>query len=292
MRFDYVRGARMALSVIGVLAVCATAAAQPPDLFFVPGRNVNTLGPSPSGPNPGLAGNPKQKQRNEDSCDVSPQNPWVVLCANNDYRGIELFGDSWIGLSMSSDGARTWRDRLLDGFPSAPAGIGAADPVVRTVPGLGLVAYITLSRTDGRGTLSLALLQERNKENGEPYQFFQTRVIGNGTPGRFHDKPAMIAVLDPGVGTLNVGGRQVPKGTVHFSYAMFPGNDNNSGSQIYHTYSRDYGLTWSSPKKLSESLGTNQGVDLAVDDATNTVVATWRQLADTNQADSHRGRAL
>lgn len=279
-------GTWLVLSVSAVLAGGATAAAQTPDLFFVPGRNVNTLGPAPNGPNPALAGNPKHKQRNEDSCDVSPTNPWVVLCANNDYRGIELFGDSWIGLSMSTDGTRTWRDRLLDGFPSAPAGIGAADPVVRTVPGLGLVAYITLSRSDGRGTLSLALLYERNKENGEPYQFFQTRLIGNGTPGRFNDKPAMLAVVDPGVGTISVGGRQVPKGTIHFSYSLFPGNDNNSSSQIYHTYSRDYGLTWSNPKKLSESLGINQGADLAMDDATSTIVATWRQVADTNQADS------
>jgi hypothetical protein len=247
---------------------------------------VNTLGPVPAGANPNLAGNPKHKQRNEDSCDVSPQNPWVVLCANNDYRGIEVFGDSWIGLSTSIDGARTWRDRLLDGFPASPAGIGAADPVVRTVPSLGLVAYITLSRSDGRGTLSLAVLHERNKENGEPYQFYQTRVIGSGTPGRFSDKPAMIAVLDPAGGTLTVGGRSIPKGTVHFAYSLFPGNDNNSSSQIFHLFSRDYGLTWSNPKKLSESLGINQGVDLAVDDATNTIVATWRQIADTNQTDA------
>jgi hypothetical protein len=286
VRFECFSGARLALSALGVFAVCTTAAAQPSDLFFVPGRNVNTLGPSPGGPNPALAGNPKHKQRNESSCDVSPQNASVVLCANNDYRGIELFGDSWIGLSMSTDGTRTWRDRLLDGFPSTPAGIGAADPVVRTVPGLGLVSYITLSRSDGRGTLSLALLHERNKENGEPYQFFQTRLIGNGTPGRFNDKPAMLAIVDPGVGTISVGGRQVPKGTVHFSYSLFPGNDNNSSSQIYHTYSSDYGLTWSSPKKLSESLGINQGVDLAVNDATNAMVAIWRQVADTNQADA------
>ena len=270
-----------------LLALSAVQArAQTPDVFFVTGRNVNTLGPTPPSPNTSLAGNPKHKQRNEDSCDVSPQNPWVVLCANNDYRGIEVFGDSWIGLSMSNDGARTWRDRLLDGFPTTPKGIGAADPVVRTVPGLGLVSYITLSRADGRGTLALALLLERNKENGEPYEFYQTRVIGTGTPGQFNDKPAMTTVLDPAGGTIDIRGRAIPKGTVHFAYSLFPGNDNNSSSQIYHTFSRDYGLTWSSPKKLSESLGINQGVDLAFDDATSTMIATWRQVADTNQGDS------
>ena len=188
----------MVLGAVGLFAGGIAAQSQTPELFFSPGRNVNTLGPSPGEGNPALAGNPKHKQRNEASCDVSPQNPWVVLCANNDYRGIELFGDSWIGLSMSADGARTWRDRLLDGFPASPDGIGAADPVVRTVPGLGLVSYITLSRADGRGTLSLALLHERNKENGEPYQFWQTRIIGTGTPGRFNDKPAMLARTRPG----------------------------------------------------------------------------------------------
>lgn len=280
---------RRVLLLLGAVGVCvATTAAQAPapELFFVTGRNVNTLGPAAPGPNDALAGNPKHKQRNEASCDVSPQNPWVVLCANNDYRGIEKFGDSWIGLSMSTDGARTWRDRLLNGFPSAPSGIGAADPVVRTVPGLGLISYITLSRNDGRGTLSLAVLHERNKENGEPYQWHQTRLIGNGTPGRFNDKPAMIAVLDPAGGTIDVGGRTIPRGTIHFSYSLFPGNENNSASQIYHTFSKDYGLTWSGPKKLSESLGINQGSDLAVDDASNTVIATWRQVTDGNQADA------
>ena len=190
------RGHLLVLGAHGLFASSATAQGSAPELFFVPGRNVNTLGPTPSGANGALAGNPKHKQRNESSCDVSPQNPWVILCANNDYRGVETFGDSWIGLSMSTDGARTWRDRLLDGFPAAPNGVGAADPVVRTVPGLGLVSYITLSRSDGRGTLSLALLHERNKENGEPYQFYRTRLIGTGTPGRFSDKPAMLAVLD------------------------------------------------------------------------------------------------
>ena len=249
-----------ALTLFAPAAITQTPA---PELFFVPGRNVNTLGPLPAGPNSALAGNPKHKQRNESSCDVSPQNPWVILCANNDYRGVEAFGDSWIGLSMSSDGARTWRDRLLDGFPASPNGVGAADPVVRTVPGLGLVSYITLSRSDGRGTLSLAVLHERNKENGEPYQFYQTRVIGTGTPGRFSDKPAMLAVLDGAGASIDVGGRSIPRGTIHFSYSVFPGNENNSSSQIYHTLSKDYGLTWTAPKKLSESLGINQGTDLA-----------------------------
>ena len=269
----------------GLTLAASLAYAQSSDTFFVTGRNVNTVGPTPPGANPMLAGNPTHKQRNEDSCDVSPQNPWVVLCANNDYRGIEKFGDSWIGLSMTTDGGRTWRDRLLDGFPTSPSGIGAADPVVRTVPGLGLVSYITLSRTDGRGTLSMALMLERNKENGEPYQFYQRRLIGTGTPGQFNDKPSMITSLDPAGGTINVGGRQIPKGTIHYAYSLFPGNNNNSSSQIYYTQSRDYGLSWTSPTKLSESLGINQGSDIAVDDATNTIVVSWRQVSDTNQPD-------
>jgi hypothetical protein len=54
----------------------------------------------------------------------------------------------------------------------------------------------------------------------------------------------MIAVLDTAGGTTTVGGRTIPRGTIHFGYSLFPGNENNSSSQIYHTLSRDYGLTW------------------------------------------------
>ena len=104
--------------VMAVMAgVQSDAQSQAP--FFVPGRNVNTLGPI-LGPPPGggpdpLSGNPYSKQRNEPSCDVSPYNQMVVLCAYNDYRGIPVFKDSWIGLSMTNNGGRTWFDRLLDG---------------------------------------------------------------------------------------------------------------------------------------------------------------------------------
>lgn len=276
----------MAAAVVLALASTGsqTTSAQSQNLFFLTGRNVNTVGPAPAGPNPDLVGNPRQKQRNEASCDVSPDNALVILCANNDYRGIELFGDSWIGLGQSRDGGLTWRSRLLDGFPTSPIEVGAADPVVRTVPGLGLIGYITLSGSDDRGTLSLAVLTARNKETGEPYQFLQRRVIGTGTPGRFNDKPAMTVVLDEAGGTTDVGGHAIPRGTIHYAYALFPGNENNSASQIYHLMSSDYGLTWTAPRKLSESLGTNQGVDLAV--AGTTVVAAWRMVADTNQPDA------
>ena len=273
----------VALTTAAANSTTTSAQTPSPSLFFVPGRNVNTVGPTPPGPNPDLVGNPLQKQRNEASCDVSPDNALVVLCANNDYRGIERFGDSWIGLTQSRDGGLTWRSRLLSGFPSAPSGIGAADPVVRTVPGLGLVAYITLSRTDDRGSLSLALLAARNKENGDPYEFLERRVIGTGTPGRFNDKPAMAVELSNAGGTIDVAGRTIPRATIHYAYAVFPGNENNSSSQIYHLLSEDYGRTWTSPRKLSESLGMNQGVDISV--AGTTVVAAWRQVADTNQQD-------
>lgn len=256
----------------------------PQSPFFVHGRNVNTVGPVPPGPNPLLMGNPAHKQRNEASCDVSPDNPSVILCANNDYRGIEKFNDSWIGLAMSRNASLSWTSRLLSNAPTSPQGLGAADPVVATVPGLGLVSYITLNRTTGRGNLALAVLLERNKENGEPYQELEVRQIGkDGTPGRFSDKPAMEVVLD-GTGVIDVGGRSVPRSKIYYAYAMFPGNENNSSSQIYITRTSDYGLIWTSAIKLSESLGTNQGVDVAA--VGSTVLAVWRQVADTNQSDA------
>jgi len=260
--------------------------------FFVSGRNVNTVGlsPAPGTPNPGLVGDPLFKQQNEVDCDVSPNDSRLVFCANNDYRGIEGFGDSWIGVTMSDDGGLTWKSRLHPGFPATTGtGVGAADPVVATVPGLGLVGFITISRTDNRGTLRLGRWLERNKENGERYTHLDTVVIGSGTPGRFADKPAMVAVLtSAGLagGLTTVGDRAVPSGVIHFGYAIFPGNANNSASEIYHLMSTDYGATWSNPKKLSESIGINQGIDFAVDGTGRTVVATWRRVKDTNEPDA------
>ncbi len=155
------------------------------------------------------------------------------------------------------------------------------------MPGLGLVGYITISRADDRGTLSLGRWTERNKENGDRYTFLDNAVIGSGTPGRFADKPAMVVVLSQGGlggGVTTVGDRAVPNGVIHFGYAIFPGNTNNSSSEIYHLMSADYGRTWSNPKKLSESVGINQGIDFAV--GGNTVVATWRRIKDGNEPDA------
>ncbi len=265
--------------------------------FFVSGRNVNTVGPSAAhvpGQVPAF-GDPLFKQQNEVDCDVSPNDSRLVFCANNDYRGIESFGDSWIGVTISDDGGLTWRSRLHNGYSDPPGnGVGAADPVVATVPGLGLVGYITISRLDDRGSLRLGRYLEHNKENGDRYTFLDNVVIGSGTPGRFADKPAMVVVLteaglkggvtpipDP---TAPAGVREVPSGVIHFGYAIFPGNTNNSASEIYHLMSTDYGRTWSNPKKLSESIGINQGIDIAV--GGNTVVATWRRIKDGNEPDA------
>ena len=279
----------LACGMAALAGVQSDAQSQAPP-FFVAGRNVNTLGPilDPplSGPNP-LSGNPYSKQRNEPSCDVSPYNQMVVLCAYNDYRGIPVFKDSWIGLSMTNNGGRTWFDRLLDGFPTSPVGIGAADPIVRAVPGLAVIAYITLDANRSRGTLSIAHMLEKNRENGEPYQFLNKYVVDIGNSGRFLDKPDMEVVLDPAGGTIQIGGHAIPKARVYFWYAVFTGTGpSGNGASIYNMYSDDYGQSWSNPKKLSASLGANQGVDIGVDDATGTVITTWRQIADNNQADA------
>ena len=83
----------LACAMAALAGVPSDAQSQAPP-FFVPGRNVNTLGPILTPPPPGtpdpLSGNPYGKQRNEPSCDVSPYNQLVVLCAYNDYRGIPV----------------------------------------------------------------------------------------------------------------------------------------------------------------------------------------------------------
>jgi hypothetical protein len=274
----------------GILPLAAQA--QSPGPFFVTGRNVNTVGAAEPGANPEFRGDPLHLQKNEVACGVSPNNPLRILCANNDYRGQRSFGDAWIGVSMSDDGGLTWRSLLEPTFPRTPSGIGAADPVVATAPGIAVVGYITISRSDGRGQLRLARYLERNKENGDPYVFLDSGPIGKGgTPGRFNDKPAIELTLDTagcGAGgggcTTPIAGRLFPRAVVDFGYALFPGNENNAASEIYHVRSTDYGATWSNPAKLSESVGINQGIDFASDG--QVLVAVWRRVKDVNEPDA------
>ena len=71
---------------------------------------------------------------------------------------------------------------------------------------------------------------------------------------------------------------------IHVAYANFSGNDSNDSASIIQ--STDYGQSWSSKNKLSESIALNQGVALAAN-GDSVAFAVWRQFdKNNNQADS------
>ncbi len=270
----------------------ATAVAQTGPQFGIPGPNVNIIGPTPD---PVQIPDTTFKQQNEPSCAVQPSNAQNIFCGYNDYRGVDIasIGDAWIGASMSRNGGETWTSRLVPGFPGDSASLNeafAADATAAAVPGMALLGFIAAGRdSNSTGGMYLQLWPEENKEDGAPWSYLDTLNILSGTSGQFVDKPAMLVTLSGGapVDTALPKGitRKLPPAVIHVAYANFSGNDSNDSASIYYIQSTDYGQSWSSKNKLSESIALNQGVALAANG--DSVLAVWRQFdKNNNQADS------
>ena len=265
----------------------------------IPGPNINIIGPTPDA---AMVPDDTLKQKNEPLCGVRPDEPRQIFCIYNDYRGVDkpTIGDSWIGASMSRDEGLTWLSRLVPGFPNSPDSLSqgfAADPGIAVVPGLALVSFIAANRSGNQpGGFYLQRWVELNKEDGFPWAFADTRPVTAGTAGQFKDKPAILVTLAPKTNPpaaplslqLTVGGQSVTQkvaaGEVHVAYANFTGNDPKDTSQIKYRKSSNYGNTWSTEIKLSESVALTQGVSLAANG--NTLVAIWRQY-DFNANQPH-----
>ncbi len=154
-----------------------------------------------------------------------------------------------------------------------------------------LLNFIAAERDDnGVGGIYVQRWHEVNNETGFNWQPEpESRLIDSGTAGRFIDKPYMfLNLLPPGSGTVTVSGTledgsfnsvQVPAGVVTVAYAVFVGSQQN-GTKVLVSQSSDYGITWSNPIKLTESLNLNQGVSLSA--MGNKMIAVWRQVADSN----------
>jgi hypothetical protein len=295
----------MALAVfLTALTTVAPALAGPP----VAGQSVNMV----SGKTlPG--GDPYLQRQNEPSLAVSSRNPRHLLAGANDYRTVDIpglpdaaeTGDSWLGLFKSFNGGETWQSTLIPGYPqdTSPEGTAsplkgytaAADPIVRAgTHGLFYYGGIAFNRTTDLGLLEVTtFIDLNNKENGDvatgsdPIRFAGTVVVDTGTSGQFLDKP-WLGVDVPRSGalshTFDVGGatQTVPCGNVYMAWAKFTGSHS---TKIMLSRSRDCGVTWENPTKLSESNSINQGtvISVAPDGA---VYVAWRRFAAGNDGDA------
>jgi hypothetical protein len=225
-------------------------------------RNINIIGVNPptatnAVPDPGL------KQQNEPACAMKPANPLQILCAFNDYRGVDdpSIGDAWEGYSYSINGGQTWFSDLLPGHPGDAASIGlsfAADPQVVAAPGLALISYIAADRGENAdGGLFLQRMFEVTREAGAPWvPAFAPIEVSRGSADEFIDKPYMLLHPAPaGSGTVSVTSalkdgttvtQQVPAARIFLAYTSFSGTVENADlmSKILIKVSDDYGQTW------------------------------------------------
>jgi len=269
-----------------------------------PRSNVNLIGMTPD---PEDFPDTRYRQQNEPACAIRPGNSACIICAYNDYRGVDRdigFGDAWEGVSQSCDAGDTWRSRLAPGYPGdlnavqIPAEF-AADPRLAAIPGMAIFNFIAGYRDSNVGVLAIQHWLEVNKEDADHYEPGKvTYFADEGTSGRFLDKPDMLAVLDPPSkqGTVRIVTementelgedgfitRDYPSGTLYVAYAAFTGS--NSVKVLVKT-SSDWGRTWRNKSiKLSEDQNQVSGISLtAIGDQ---VVAVWRRKGDGNDVDS------
>ena len=259
---------RRACIVLAGIFLSAVAAAQgiPDD------RNVNVIGDNP--PTGGLP-DTGLKQQNEAACSQKPSNPLHIVCAFNDYRGVDnpLIGDAWEGWSWTLNGGLTWFSDLLPGHRGDSPNLNldfAADPQVAAAPGIALISYIAANRGEnGIGGLYTHRMFERNQEDGAPWapEMLPVRAV-KGTKKKFVDKPFQLLHLAP-PGTPNIVvsstlkdgtavSQELPAARLFLGYTVFK----PTKSELMVSYSDNYGETWKT-KKLSKGKTTNQSATLA-----------------------------
>jgi len=271
-----------------------------------PRSNVNVVGMTP---NPDDFPDRRYRQQNEPACAIRPGDSACIICAYNDYRGVDLdigFGDSWQGISQSCDAGDTWLSRLAPGYPGdlnpnavpLPAEF-AADPRLAAIPGMAIFNFIAGFRDTNVGVLAIQHWLEVNKEDADYYEpGRQTYIADEGTSGRFLDKPDMVAVLDPpgkqtmisldtvmenpDLGLDGVITRDFPTGTLYVAYAVFTGSNS---VKVLVKISHDWGRTFKNQAmKLSEDQNQVSGITLTA--IGNKVLAVWRRKGDGNDLDS------
>ena len=244
--------------VLASLAITVSAFAQGiPDE-----RNINIIGVNPPTAQNGVP-DLGLKQQNEPACAMKPSNPLQILCAFNDYRGVDnpVIGDAWEGYAYSLNGGQTYFSDLLPGHPGDSPNIGlsfAADAQTVAAPGLALISYIAADRGDNaQGGLFLQRMFEVTREAGAPWAPEIGPVeVARGSADEFIDKPFMLLHPAPaGTSPVSVSSmledgtavsQDVAAARIFIAYTVFSGTveDGDLMSKILVVSSDDYGESW------------------------------------------------
>jgi hypothetical protein len=289
-------------ATIAFLAFCTAGFAQ----------NIPAVGPSVNMVS-GIRladGDPFLTKQNESTMAVSSVNPLNIMGGSNDYRLVPLSQtgipgesvnsvDAWVSRYWSTDGGRTWRSRVVPGCPlaipqcagnSALQGLTfASDPTVRSGPN-GTFFYSFIAGNRGSGASGVVAVQRWFDLNNattfsaDPFLQDKLNVIDTGTTGQLLDKPWTAADISRSWNAgktclLPTSPTPVPAFNVYVAYSNFVGQDpNNPHPQTLVATSTDCGNTFGKPKKVSQSVATNQGTVLTIDPQSGTVYLFWRQF--------------
>jgi hypothetical protein len=227
-------------------------------------------------------------RQNEPAVAIDPRDPMVVLGSSNDYCGVYNQTDAagnpvpagpiWEGYYRSEDGGANFTSSLVPGYPddASPYGLlakqqvrtaSAGDPVIAW-DGEGRAFFGAESSDDPAGTPKtfgdvwvarfVPASGEAAGDHPDGKAYAGTTVVAHGSSapnllGKFNDKTAIEA-------DHNSDGRC--DNNVYFSWSRFSGNA--GGVAIYFARSTNHGATFTSPKKISQTISDVQFPDIAI----------------------------
>jgi hypothetical protein len=224
-------------------------------------------------------------RQNEPSVAVDPRNTGVLVGSSNDYCGVYAFtppgtppsatGPIWLGYYRSENAGGSWVSSLVPGYPGDPSPYAARAHIRTASSGDPVLAWDNHGRlfmgseSSGDpagspktfGDVWVATFDNPGGVNGnrqnDGLRFRRSEIVAKGSSapnllGVFHDKTALE--VDRTGGPCD--------GYVYFAWSRFNGFGNNA---IYISRSRDHGVTWSSPQKVTaEGVQGVQNPDIAV----------------------------
>jgi hypothetical protein len=237
--------------------------------------------PTPDAPLPTPPGDEGggERQQNEPTATIAPNNSMHMTAGANDYCGVPTTGDLWAGFYYSSNGGSSWVNSLLPGYPTDTSTAGQASPLFRFTGAAGdpvqawdteghvFYGGIAFNRVKpNNGSIWIARYNWPPMMTKPAYEF--TTIVSRGTPGsgQFEDKVQLE--VDRGVASPH-------QDNVYMCWARFTGSGSNNFVEVAR--STDGGRTWSI-QKVSEGIHGNQWCDLAVS-RNGTVFVAWRQYA-------------
>jgi hypothetical protein len=227
-------------------------------------------------------------RQNEPAIAVDPRNTNVILGSSNDYCGVYNANDAdgnpipvgpiWMGYYRSENGGGSFLSSLIPGYPDDTSPYGqiakqqvrtasAGDPVIAW-DAQGRAFFGSESSDDPAGTpktfgdVWVATYDNPGGPGGNPLndgkRYRQTVLVNRGSSapnllGIFNDKTTIEA-------DHNSDGRC--DNNAYFAWSRFSGNAGGVG--IFFSRSTDHGVTFSQPKKLSQTISDVQFPDIAL----------------------------